>query len=220
MPMETIDTLEGSTMRLRLSFALLVAMLFAAPASAQVFVGIGYGPVGYPTFRPFPYYPYGYLGYYPSAFSTQWSNGYSLYGPPVPTYGPVVGAFGGSDQRLNYTRLDDPRPFTRGPRSADDLVYPTFATVTLILPAADARVRVNGTTLPQTGVERTFRASNLPQGGMTRLSVLAQWTEGGKDWYTIREIDVRGGQNLRVELTDGRLPAPSPPTLAPPPSRK
>src|SRR6266851_85311 len=133
-------------MPLRFSIALIVTVLFVAPVTAQLYVGAGYGPVGYPTFRPFPYYPYGYLGYYPSAFGSQWSNGNSLYGPPVPTYGSVVGAFGGSDQRLNYTRLYDPRPFTpRGPRSTEDLIYPTFATITLTLPAADARVAIDET---------------------------------------------------------------------------
>jgi uncharacterized protein (TIGR03000 family) len=45
-----------------------------------------YGP------RPYPYwglYPYDYPGFY--------GNGMSMYGPPVPTYAPVPGTFGGAD---------------------------------------------------------------------------------------------------------------------------
>src|SRR5947209_1191454 len=48
------------------------------------------------------YYGYGYgFGYFPGAYGSVWSNGFSLYGPPVPTYGPVPGPFGGPDQRLD-----------------------------------------------------------------------------------------------------------------------
>src|SRR5262245_1436971 len=63
----------------------------AGSASAQYF-----GP-----YNRFGTYPYGYLGYYPGAYSNSWSNGFNLYGPPVPTYGITPGAFGGSDYRLN-----------------------------------------------------------------------------------------------------------------------
>ena len=44
----------------------------APAARAQVFVGPGVTR-------------YGYFGYYPGAYSSSWSNGFSLYGPPVPT---------------------------------------------------------------------------------------------------------------------------------------
>ena len=182
-------------MPLRLSTALLVAIAFAAPASAQVYFGAGSPPPGFAMIRPFPYYSYGYFGYYPSAFGSQWSNGYSLYGPPVPTYGPVAGAFGGSDQRLNYTRLDDPRPFvSRGPRSADDLVTLTFALIDLKLPAADAKVTVNGRRSPKLESSSRFalpicRRANQPA--------------------TACDMDGRRSNEARGPRLDARRPADS-----------
>lgn len=189
-------------MQLRLSAALLIAIVFAAPSPAQVYVGVGTPPVGYAMIRPYWYYPYGYFGYYPSAWGSQWSNGLTLYGPPVPTYSAVAGAFGGSDGRMNFTRPDDPRPFApRGPLSPDDFVTLTFAQVDLKLPAADATVTVNGTTLKQTGTERSFRATNLPQGMTSRLTIHVTWTEGGQVKHAGRDIDVRGGLHVRVDLS-------------------
>jgi uncharacterized protein (TIGR03000 family) len=187
---------------LRLSTALLLATAFTASASAQVYVGVGTPPIGYATIGPYAYYSYGYFGYYPSAWGSQWSNGLTLYGPPVPTYSAVAGAFGGSDQRLNYTRLYDPRPFApRGPLSPDDFVTVTFAEIDLKLPAADAKVTVNGKALTETGVERSFRATNLPQGMTSRLTMHVTWTEGGQVKHAGRDIDVRGGQHVKVDLS-------------------
>ena len=65
--------------------------------------GYNYGPRvapawGYPGLGggPFIGYPFGYYGY-PSAIGDFWSNGLSLYGPPVPVYGPIPGMFGNND---------------------------------------------------------------------------------------------------------------------------
>ncbi len=61
-------------------------------------VGIPLGPDGAGTAAiagPYfwPFFPWDYPGFY--------GNGFSKYGPPVPTYGPIPGVFGGSDQK-NY----------------------------------------------------------------------------------------------------------------------
>ena len=55
-------------------------------------------------------YPgYGYGGFYPYyGYDGFYSNGFSMYGPPVPTYGPVPGYFGGGDQRLNNYYYPEP----------------------------------------------------------------------------------------------------------------
>ncbi len=58
--------------------------------------GIGFGYAG-----AYPFYPGVGFGYFPSRIGDFWSNGYSLYGPPVPTYGPIPGSFGGSQQRFH-----------------------------------------------------------------------------------------------------------------------
>jgi uncharacterized protein (TIGR03000 family) len=62
-------------------------------------VGIGIGIGGYAGGAAFAYPGFGF-GYYPGGYRGFWSNGFSLYGPPVPTYGIVPGTFGGSDQRI------------------------------------------------------------------------------------------------------------------------
>jgi uncharacterized protein (TIGR03000 family) len=83
----------------------------------NVVVGVGVGHSGFPygprvappwnypglAGGPFVTYPYGYPGfYYPGIFyhgraGSSWSNGLSLYGPPVPVYGPIPGVFGNED---------------------------------------------------------------------------------------------------------------------------
>ncbi|WP_020475141.1 TIGR03000 domain-containing protein [Zavarzinella formosa] len=61
--------------------------------------GYGYGPYWGPGFGRF-----GYPGWYPGVFPGQmygnYSNGLSMYGPPVPTYKPIPGMFGGGDSRF------------------------------------------------------------------------------------------------------------------------
>ncbi|QEL20094.1 TIGR03000 domain-containing protein [Limnoglobus roseus] len=91
---------------------LLAGTALTASAQTRGFVGVGVGVGGYPgggyygypgwNYYGLPYGPYAYG--YPSALGTQWSNGHSLYGPPIPTFGPTPGAFGGGDaHRGHYT---------------------------------------------------------------------------------------------------------------------
>jgi uncharacterized protein (TIGR03000 family) len=53
---------------------------------------------------PFVTYPW---GYYSGRAGQNWSNGLSLYGPPVPTYGPIPGYMGASDRNMVWR--DAPR---------------------------------------------------------------------------------------------------------------
>lgn len=104
---------------------LFVAVFLPDRAQAQVALGIGvgagpgwygggygpyrggkYGPYppsywNYPGLAGGPYltsaYPfYGWPGYR-GAFGSFWTNGLSLYGPPVPVYGPIPGVLGNDD---------------------------------------------------------------------------------------------------------------------------
>ena len=111
-------------MKMRIAIAaLLVTVGFTSSASAQVIVGFGVGPGyyaagpygnrlypypygygryggwGYPGLAGGPYLGYPYVGWpgYTGAFGSFWTNGLSLYGPPVPTYGPTPGVLGNSD---------------------------------------------------------------------------------------------------------------------------
>jgi uncharacterized protein (TIGR03000 family) len=66
-------------------------------------------PWGYPGLAggPFVTYPWGWPGFYSGRAGQNWSNGLSLYGPPVPVYGPVPGILGNNDQ--NHVWREAPR---------------------------------------------------------------------------------------------------------------
>ena len=68
----------------------------------------GFGGYGYGGFGP--RYGGGYFGY-PGAFGSFWTNGRSLYGPPVATGAPVPGSFGGSDASYNTSSPGSYSPF-------------------------------------------------------------------------------------------------------------
>ena len=78
------------------------------PGTGWGYSGLGGGPyVGYPSQM------YGGMGYpywwnYRGAVGSFWTNGLSLYGPPVPTYGPVPGAFSGSNADKFFFRNPPP----------------------------------------------------------------------------------------------------------------
>src|SRR5581483_1078113 len=93
-----------------LAFVLLVCLLLPGTGLAQhrrVFVGagvgVGVGPGwGYPGLPGGPYvtYPWGPSFGWPGfigATGSFWTNGLSLYGPPVPVYGPIPGVMGNDD---------------------------------------------------------------------------------------------------------------------------
>src|SRR6266446_4839680 len=84
----------------RTGLSIIVAAASVGAVNAQ--------PVAGP--RPFNVYGggwNGYLGIFPGSYNGFWSNGFSQYGPPVPTYGSVPGVFGGSDQRLsNFSNIN------------------------------------------------------------------------------------------------------------------
>src|SRR5436190_23532347 len=85
--------------RLTLTLATVISLFSPGSVHAQsVYGGVGLGIRPYGLYGG--YYP-GYLGVYPGAYNGFWSNGLSLYGPPVPTYVTVPGTFGGADQRLS-----------------------------------------------------------------------------------------------------------------------
>jgi len=66
-------------------------------------------PWSYPGLAAGPYvgYPWGFPGYSARAGSF-WSNGLSLYGPPVPVYGPIPGVFGNEDLVRQWRAVPNP----------------------------------------------------------------------------------------------------------------
>lgn len=101
--------------RALVSSAVLVAV-FTSSSSAQYrgSVGVGVG-VGTPwNYYGLPYGPYAFG--YPGAVGSFWTNGHSLYGPPVPTYGPTPGAFGGGDAHRGHQNYGWLGYYTPSPR--------------------------------------------------------------------------------------------------------
>lgn len=64
---------------------------YPAAPSAWGYQGLAGGP--FLT----PWYPYAGWPGFTGAFGSFWTNGLSLYGPPVPVYGPLPGVLGNSD---------------------------------------------------------------------------------------------------------------------------
>ncbi len=69
----------------------------------RIGVGVGYGYGGFPYGFGYPFGFPGFYGYSGRAGSV-WSNGLSLYGPPVPVYGPIPGVFGNNDLVRQWRR--------------------------------------------------------------------------------------------------------------------
>jgi uncharacterized protein (TIGR03000 family) len=77
--------------------------------------GWSYGPRlapawTYPGLMGGPYvgYPWGFPGYYSARAGSFWSNGLSLYGPPVPVYGPIPGVLGNQDLVRQWRAVPSP----------------------------------------------------------------------------------------------------------------
>ena len=177
-----------------LTITLVVLLGGSGVAQAQS-VGVGiYGarPAAvYGTYWP------GYLGAYPGAYNGFWSNGFSLYGPPVPTYGSIPGSFGGSDQR----RSNFPNIYIQngasiglggsgsggaGPRrrhwyGADGTANPAVtngqALIDVRVPAADAEVYFEGNNTRQSGARRLFQSPAIQVGTTFFYKVRARWKQ-------------------------------------------
>lgn len=180
-------------------------------ASAQFGVGTGF-------YRPGPYfgvYSGPYFGYYPGAYGGFWSNGYSLYGPPVPTYGIVPGYFGGADQRLSnfpdlryswygpfgwrggVVPLSSPTDMTATRRY---LVSRTTAVCEVRLPVADAEVTINNTSLAAGSAVRQFTTALQP-GTTTTVELQASWSDARGIASSRRSAILRPGETTVVDFT-------------------
>jgi len=191
------------------------------PIGVGVGVGVGYG---YPGFG----YPWGAFGYYPGAYSSSWSNGFSLYGPPVPTYGIVPGAFGGADQRLGNFQYGNiniyngagiglgasgaggagPRRrhyYTGGGAAAGQVPTSTAATgqavIDVRVPVASAEVYFEGVNTRQQGEKRVFLSPALQTGQTFHYKVSAKWRDGEKAVEREKSVDIRAGDTVVVDFT-------------------
>jgi uncharacterized protein (TIGR03000 family) len=178
-------------------------LLTADFASAQHRGGNYYGG------GPFPFY--GYNGFY--------SNGFSMYGPPVPTFGPVPGIYGGSDQQFRgappsqryYPSADYPPPGARKlpPTLLEEPVVEgrndpaqnrTSAAIEVRLPTEDAEVFFDGDKTGQTGQVRVFTSPGLEPGKVYTYEVRARWYRNRDVVNMTQKISVTPGQRVTVDF--------------------
>ncbi len=188
-------------------------------SGAVVGGGYGYGPWGAP-----------------GAAGSFWTNGQSLYGPPVPTYGPIPGVFGASDAGRHFFKAPPPASAVwfglgwAGYRSPSPRHLPLTVSVdpppaappavpadggacirlAVRLPDPDADVWIENTPVTQKGADRLFESPPLAVGPTYRYEVVARWKENGRERAESRTITGAAGQTLTVDFT---RPA-EPPTVA------
>ena len=239
---------------------LFICVFLPNRASAQVFLGIGVGsgsygagPYGnglyrygrypappgywnYPGLAGGPYigtggYPFvGWPGYR-GANGAFWSNGLSLYGPPVPVYGPIPGVFGNSDLVEQWRASPtlgggfgyygwvgpfraSPRPFPNvnawpviepiGPAVVQ--IAPTIQSASLHLsvkvPQPAAEVFVDGVKTTQTGTDRIFESPPLEEGKVYAYEIVVRWVQGGATVEKKKTVTGKPGEVIRVDLTN------------------
>jgi uncharacterized protein (TIGR03000 family) len=164
----------------------------------------------------------------PSYAGSFWTNGQSLYGPPVPTYGPIPGVFGGSDAGRHFFKAPPPTNSVwfglgwAGYRSPSPRCSPVNVSVNPQPPAAppavaadggrcirlavrlpdpNADVWVENALVTQKGAERQFESPPLQTGVTYRYEVIARWKENGRDRAESRTATGTAGQTLDVDFT-------------------
>ncbi|MBM3980839.1 MAG: TIGR03000 domain-containing protein [Planctomycetes bacterium] len=231
--------------RLSGSLAVLcVALPNGATAQPRVAVGVGVGNYGYPygprvapawgypglyggPFVGYPYWP-GFFGYSGRAGSS-WSNGLSLYGPPVPVYGPVPGVFGNDDLVRQWRSMVAPGFAGYGwvgiyaasprPRNPSVSVWPVVESfpaagaapvpaaksgggliLSVRVPQPAAEVFVDGQKTAQTGTDRTFESPPLEPGQTYKYRVTARWVERGQVVEVSKDVTGAPGEVVRVDF--------------------
>jgi uncharacterized protein (TIGR03000 family) len=203
--------------RVLLSLPILLVLGAAGEARAQarawgVGIGVGYG------------YGYGpYWGIYPNYYHGFYGNGLSMYGPPVPTYKPVPGVFGGGDSRFfdlppiypgwlgsAYIPLSHPDPLPAavvGPPveelpapAAIALETPTPLEIEVRLPQAGARLFIDGTESVGTGTTRRFATPPLGTTAAYTYELRAEWLVEGLTTTVTKTVTGRAGDKLAVEF--------------------
>ncbi|HEX3152277.1 MAG TPA: TIGR03000 domain-containing protein [Gemmataceae bacterium] len=201
--------------RALLPAALLIVTGLCGEAQGQtrawsVGVGVGYG------------YGYGpYWGIYPNYYNGFYGNGLSMYGPPVPTYKPIPGVFGGGDSQFFgpppiypgwvssvYVPLTRPSPLPAAvveapvelPAPAAALTTPTPLEVEVRLPNADARLFVDGTEIKGAGISRKFATPPLETTAPYTYEIRAAWAVDGLTTTHTKQVTGRAGDKLVVEF--------------------
>ncbi len=202
------------------------------PGYGWSYYGVATGPyVGVTPLRTWPGFWPGALWGPPSASGSMWTNGLSLYGPPVPTYGPVPGSFAGSDASKRF--FTNPPPVNAlwvglgwggyrspSPRCVTPNVSVYAPSVSVIdaplavttegapclkmvvrLPNEAADLWIEQTATKLRGVERTFESPPLEAGKQYKYEFVAKWTENGVEKAESRSVTATAGQTVSIDFT-------------------
>jgi uncharacterized protein (TIGR03000 family) len=196
--------------------------------------GFTYGPIGwgagYPGFGfGIPGYNYlGGYGFFSGRAGSTWSNGLSLYGPPVPVYGPIPGVLGNDDlvrqwravpfpglagygwhgvfrasprpKPLTVSAWPQPEPLGPAPQLPANAAPGGCLLLSVQVPQPSAEVFVDGKKTAQTGTDRTFESPPLEAGKSYRYTVTARWVEGGQVVEAKKEVTGSPGEVVRVDF--------------------
>jgi uncharacterized protein (TIGR03000 family) len=215
---------------LYLLFSTTAMVLGAEPAMAgprdNAANAFGFGLGAYSG--PGPYGGYGsVIGFTPFYYRGFYGNGQSMYGPPVPTYGPVPGVFGGSDERLRplppvfgygtgwfHYRSPSPRPVPNFEFVAPGNYLPYPEPIAPVEPAApdacmrlevrvpeSAQVFIDGAATKQSGTVRSFASPALNADQVYTYTLRAQWEENGKPRSETRTITGKAGTPYIIDFT-------------------
>jgi uncharacterized protein (TIGR03000 family) len=198
----------------------------------------------YPRLAPGPYttlgYPfYGWPGYYGwpgfrGANGGFWSNGLSLYGPPVPVYGPLPGILGNYDLvhqwrhtptlgwgvgwfgtyfqpsprvkplSVNVWPVVEPVPAAM-PLAIGEPVPEGCLILSVKLPQPAAEVFVDGVKTVQTGTDRIYESPPSAAGKEIRYEMTARWLERGVTVEETRVVSGKPGEVVRVDFTSPQV---------------
>jgi uncharacterized protein (TIGR03000 family) len=201
--------------RLLMTVPVLIGLGFTSNVQAQsrswsVGVGVGWG------------YGYGpYWGMYPNYYNGFYGNGLSMYGPPVPTYKPIPGVFGGGDSQFfgpppiypgwvsgAYIPLSRPSRLPAAvveapaelPPPAVLLEKPVALEVEVRLPNDNARLFVDGAEVQGSGVHRKFATPPLETTAPFTYELRAEWTVDGLTTTHSKSVTGKAGDKLVVEF--------------------
>ena len=209
-------------LRLVLSLPVMIVLGFTDEVRAQtrawgvgVGVGVGYG-YGYG-----PYWGPAW-GIYPNYYNGFYGNGLSMYGPPVPTYKPIPGVFGGADSQFFglpplfpgwmyevHVPVGKPGalpdellgpPGAILPPPAPVLDKPAALEIEVRLPREDARLFVDGTEMKSNGAVRLLTTPAVPTAEAFTYELRAEWTDKGLMTTHSKRVTGHAGEKVVVNF--------------------
>lgn len=187
--------MRGTTNNALAILAVFTFLAIAGRVEAQTY-GVGVGIYSGPRYGAYPYF-----GAYPLAYRGFYGNGMSMYGPPVPTYGPIPGTFGGSDYRVNqnapfigfpvgiYANYSKTRPVVVDGNGEPPLLDPQAVLAAIVnnallvevrVPLENVIVFINDQLTKQNGNVRYFSSPPLRPGETYQYTIRAIWTIDGQ----------------------------------------